>query len=81
MTATGADGAGPQVLVQEAENGCRGIPFQVYRPTPLQGQMVGIGDLEPLEHLQRELDTLRSQRRDGATLALAAPVRVRLGRD
>jgi hypothetical protein len=63
-----------QVLVQDAENGCRGIPFQVYRPTPLQGQMVGIGDLEPLEHLQSELDTLRSQRRDGATLALAAPV-------
>jgi hypothetical protein len=63
-----------QVLVQEAENGCRGFPFSAYRPTPLQGQMVGIGDLEPLEHLQSELDTLRSQRRDGATLALAAPV-------
>jgi hypothetical protein len=38
----------------------------------LQKQMIGIGDLEPLEHLQRELDTLRSQRRDAATLALAA---------
>lgn len=62
-----------QVLVQEAENPCCGeIPFQVYRPTPLQRQMVGIGDLEPLEHLQRELDTLRSQRRDAATIALCA---------
>lgn len=46
------------------------MPFQVYRPIPLAKQMVGIGYLEPLEHLQRELDTLRSQRRDAATLAL-----------
>jgi hypothetical protein len=62
-----------QVLVQDAESPLLGVlPFQVYRPTPLQKQMVGIGDLEPLEHLQRELDTLRSQRRDAATLALAA---------
>lgn len=62
-----------QVLVQEAENPCCGYkPFQIYRPTPLNKQMVGIGDLEPLEHLQRELDTLRSQRRDAATIALCA---------
>lgn len=62
-----------QVLVQAAENPCVWhIPFQVYRPTPLQKQMVGIGELEPIEHLQRELDTLRSQRRDAATLALCA---------
>lgn len=62
-----------QALVQDAENPCCGeIPFQVYRPTALQKQMVGIGDLEPLEHLQRELDTLRSQRRDAATIALCA---------
>jgi hypothetical protein len=61
-----------EVLVQHGENQCVGLlPFQVYRPTPLQGQMVGIGDLEPLEHLQRELDTLRSQRRDAATIALS----------
>jgi hypothetical protein len=46
--------------------------FPIYRPTPIQKQLVGIGDLEPLEHLQRELDTLRSQRRDAATLALCA---------
>lgn len=61
------------VLVQQAESPAVGeIPFMVYRPTPLQKQMVGIGELEPLEHLQRELDTLRSQRRDAATIALCA---------
>lgn len=59
-----------QVLVQHAENTCSQKPFQIYRPTPLQKQMVGIGALEPLEHLQRELDTLRSQRRDAATIRL-----------
>jgi hypothetical protein len=58
------------VLVQAAENPTCGVkPFHVYRPTPLQRQMVGIGELEPIEHLQRELDTLRSQRRDAASLA------------
>lgn len=62
-----------EVLVQDAENPCCGMfPFQIYRPVPLQKQMVGIGDLEPLEHLQRELDTLRSQRRDMVTIALCA---------
>jgi hypothetical protein len=62
-----------QVLVQDAENPCCGMmPFQIYRPTPLEKQFVGIGDLEPLEHLQRDLDTLRSQRRDAATIALNA---------
>jgi hypothetical protein len=61
-----------QILVVADLNPCVGtIPFMVYRPTPLQKQMVGIGDLEPLEHLQRELDTLRSQQRDAATMALA----------
>lgn len=61
-----------QVLVQTGENPCGEMPFQVYRPTPLSHQMVGIGALEPLEHLQRELNTLRSQRRDLVTLALCA---------
>ncbi len=61
-----------QVLVKSSENPCGEMPFQIYRPTPLQHQMVGIGALEPLEHLQRELDTLRSQRRDLVTLALCA---------
>jgi hypothetical protein len=62
-----------QAAVQQAENQCVGsLPFQTYRPTKVPKQMVGIGELEPLEHLQRELDTLRSQRRDAATLALCA---------
>jgi hypothetical protein len=62
-----------QALVQDAENPCVGmLPFQVYRPTKVPKQMVGIGEIEPIQHLQRELDTLRSQRRDAATLALCA---------
>ena len=62
-----------QLLVQNAENPCVGeIPGTIYRPTPLQKQLVGIGDLEPLEHLQRELDTRRSQISDAITIALCA---------
>jgi hypothetical protein len=62
-----------QVLVQDAESPCCGmLPFQAYRPTPLQKQMVGIGDMEPLEHLNAELDTLRSQRTNFRTIALNA---------
>lgn len=60
-----------QILVQTGESVAGEKPFQIYRPTPLQKQFVGIGSLEPIEHLQRELDTLRSQRRDAATMALA----------
>ena len=60
-----------QVIVHAGENPCVGeLPFQAFRPTPLPKQMVGIGEVEPSEHLQRELDTMRSQRRDAATLAL-----------
>jgi hypothetical protein len=46
------------------------IPFQVYRPTLVGGRLVGISEIEPIEHLQYEINTLRSQRRDAATLAL-----------
>jgi hypothetical protein len=54
------------------ENPCCGEkPFVIHRPTPLQKQLIGIGDLEPLEHLQRELDTTRSQHCDAMTMALA----------
>lgn len=47
------------------------LPFAAYRPTT-QGinQLPGIGEIEPIEHLQREMNTLRSQRRDNATLKL-----------
>jgi hypothetical protein len=46
------------------------IPFQIYRPTIVGGRFVGISEVEPIRHLQYEINTLRSQRRDAATLAL-----------
>jgi hypothetical protein len=46
------------------------LPFQVYRPTRVGGRMVGIGEIEPIEDLQYEINTLRGQRRDAATMAL-----------
>lgn len=46
------------------------LPFQVFRPTPVDGQMVGIGEIEPIEDLQDEMNVMRSQRRDNATLVL-----------
>jgi hypothetical protein len=48
------------------------MPFQTYRPTPLQKQMVGIGEIEPIEHLSRELDTLRSMMLDAGIIAMCA---------
>jgi hypothetical protein len=57
----------------EGENPVLGTkPFMVYRPTPLQKQMVGIGDLEPLEHLQRANDTTHEPGIDQVTMSLAA---------
>jgi hypothetical protein len=46
------------------------IPFQVYRPTVVGGRFIGISEVEPIRHLQYEINTLRSQRRDAATLSL-----------
>lgn len=46
------------------------LPFQIFRPTPQEGEFFGIGEIEPIAHLQYELNTLRSQRRDNATLIL-----------
>lgn len=59
-------------IVQQGENPAwhGELPFQVYRPTPMQGQMVGKGEIEPIEDLQLEINTLRSQRRDNATVVL-----------
>lgn len=48
----------------------RDLPFQIYRPTPVPDEFVGIGEIEPIVHLQAELNTLRSQRRDNATMVL-----------
>jgi hypothetical protein len=63
-----------QLLVQDASNPynhCE-IPFQIYRPTLMEHEFVGIGEVEPLAHLQYELNMMRGQRRDAATLALNA---------
>jgi hypothetical protein len=60
-----------ETVVQVADNyGHHEIPFQIYRPTILEHEFVGIGEIEPIEHLQQEMNTLRSQRRDNATYAL-----------
>jgi hypothetical protein len=48
----------------------RELPFQIYRPTPQEHEFVGIGEIEPIKHLQYELNTLRSQRRDNATMVM-----------
>lgn len=62
-----------EVVVADSESQCPGyLPYPVWRPTRQSRQMVGIGEVEPIEHLARELDILRSQRRDAATLALCA---------
>jgi len=61
-----------QFPVQAGPNpsGAARIPFQVYRPTVVGGRFVGVSEIEPIRHLQYEINTLRSQRRDAATLAL-----------
>jgi hypothetical protein len=48
-------------------------PFQPYRPTEVPHEMVGIGEIEPVEDLQREMNVLRTQRRDNAALVLQRP--------
>jgi hypothetical protein len=61
-----------QLVVQTKPNpfNHRELPFQIFRPTLQEGEFVGIGEIEPIVHLQYELNTLRSQRRDNATLVL-----------
>lgn len=46
-------------------------PFHLFRPTEIPGSMVGKGEPEPMEDLQEEMNTMRSQRRDNASLKLA----------
>jgi hypothetical protein len=46
------------------------IPFQTYRGTLVGGRFTGISEIEPIQHLQYEINTLRNQRRDSATLSL-----------
>lgn len=49
------------------------MPFQIYRPTSNLHQFVGKGEIEPVQDLSAEMDTLRTQRRDAATFALQRP--------
>lgn len=46
------------------------FPFEIYRPTIVEHEFVGVGEVEPIAHLQWELNTMRGQRRDAATVAL-----------
>ena len=50
------------------------MPFQVYRPTKVPNEMVGIGEIEAIEDLQDELNELRTSRRDNARLVLQRPL-------
>lgn len=61
-----------ELLVQEDLNPFLhgDFPFQIFRPTIVEQEFCGIGEVEPIAHLQWELNTLRGQRRDAATLAL-----------
>ena len=51
----------------------REMPFQIFRPILQEGEFVGKGIMEPQEDLQIELNTLRQQRRDNATMKLMPP--------
>lgn len=46
------------------------FPFQIFRPTIVEHEFCGVGEAEPIAHLQYELNTMRGQRRDAATLAM-----------
>lgn len=46
------------------------LPFQLYRPTEITHEMHGMGEIEPIEKLQEELNTLRTERRYNAALVL-----------
>lgn len=46
------------------------LPFQVFRPTELTHEIHGIGEIEPIEQLQEELNVLRTERRYNAALVL-----------
>ena len=71
-----------QLVVQSADTPFyhRELPFQIYRPTMAPGEFVGVGAIEPMKHLQYELNTMRGQRRDNATVALQRPFLYREGR-
>lgn len=63
---------GGELVVQIAPNPYMHgeYPFEIYRPTLVEHEFCGIGEVEPIAHLQWELNEMRGQRRDAATLAL-----------
>jgi hypothetical protein len=40
------------------------LPFQLFRPTKVPGELYGIGEIEPIEDLSAEMNELRTNRRD-----------------
>jgi hypothetical protein len=63
----------PDKGVAENPNWHGDHPFQIYRPTRVLHEMVGIGEAEAIEDLVEEMNAMRSQRRDNATLVLQRP--------
>lgn len=57
------------VLVQPNETNYGRLPFPCYRPTEVPNQMVGKGEIEPVEDLQREMNDIRTDRRWNALMA------------
>lgn len=46
------------------------LPFQLFRPTEITHEIHGMGEIEPIEKLQEELNVLRTERRYNAALVL-----------
>lgn len=49
-------------------------PFQIYRPTRVPHEFVGIGEAEAMEDLAEEMNELRTGRRNNAALAMQRPI-------
>lgn len=46
------------------------LPFQLFTPTEITHEIHGMGEIEPIEKLQEELNALRTERRYNAALVL-----------
>jgi hypothetical protein len=59
------------ILANKAKDCYRGRHcFQAYRPTHVLNQFAGIGEIQPIEDLQYEMDMLRTHRRWNAEMVL-----------
>jgi hypothetical protein len=61
-----------EVIPNEANYGR--LPFPVYRPTEVPNQMVGKGEIEPVEDLQREMNMMRTDRRWSDLVSMNPPI-------